>query len=102
MKKIFISMMIVLLFSTNAFCLDDNSTMDVVSHISGGALVGGLVVYYLPDDMDPYLKWSLGFIAGSLAGVIKEAAIDDIFDDTDWFQWTLGGGIGATLITFTF
>jgi len=102
MKKLFIAMLIVLSCNTNAFCLDDNTTMDVVSHIGGGAIISGLTTYYLPDDMNPYLKWTIGALAGTLAGAVKEGVIDDIWDDTDFFQWTLGGAIGATFIVITF
>jgi len=71
MKNLLMSLVIVLLIASNAFCLDDNSSMAIASHIGGGAIVAGLVTYYLPNDMNPYVKWSLGFIAGSLAGAAQ-------------------------------
>ncbi|MBV5342317.1 hypothetical protein JZU68_01420 [bacterium] len=51
--------------------------------------------------MNKGLKFVIGIAAGTLAGCVSES-LDKNWDNKDLLEWSAGGVIGSTLVTWRF
>ena len=102
MKKI-----LLLLFFLSFF--SKGSSQPIVSddghpeHIIAGAVIGGVVSYFVFKKTDNKLKaWLIGFATASALGYIKEAVDPKWFggvkSDKDFGYSVLGGAIGTSIV----
>ena len=78
----------------------EESGLDWVGHVTAGAILSGVTYHYLPNDMNPWLKYGIAMAVPTVIMCIKEAT--DVNPDYggDGVEWIAGGVIGIAVVKF--
>jgi len=108
-KQLLCGLLLVGLLATGGHCNEwrdlntniEKSGLSTPMHIGAGMIGSALTYHYLPDDMNPWLRKGIAFMAPVVVGTVKEMT-DVNFDAKDIGGYAVGAGISITIISIPF